>query len=106
VVRYAERDGSARVERTVRLDAFIDVKGWKAQGNKLTDRGVAGKFHLVEEEAADAGGAGEAPSPEALSSGQTLEWDLEKGTRQAGQAAPKPKRGRKPKADEDQGSLF
>lgn len=107
VVRYTERDGSARVERTVRLDEFIDVKGWKAQGNKLTDRGVAGKFHLVEEEgAADAVGAGDAPSPEALSSGQTLEWDLEKGTRQAGKASPGAKRGRKPKADEDQGSLF
>jgi topoisomerase IV subunit A len=37
-----------KVEETVNLDEFIDVKGWRAQGNKLTSHTVAGKIKEIE----------------------------------------------------------
>lgn len=39
-----------KVEEEVDLKEFIDVKGWKALGNKLSAHRVTGKFQLVESE--------------------------------------------------------
>jgi topoisomerase IV subunit A len=37
VVTYSYKAGGAKVEKEVELASFIDVKGWKALGNKLID---------------------------------------------------------------------
>ena len=40
--------GGGKDEYTLRLDEFIDVKGWKAQGNKLTSDTLVGKIKLIQ----------------------------------------------------------
>ena len=37
LVRYSYKSGTAKEEKTVLLSEFIDVKGWKALGNKLIE---------------------------------------------------------------------
>ncbi len=44
-ISYAWREKREKVEKTVRLDEFIDVKGWKSLGNRLYD----GKLLSVKE---------------------------------------------------------
>ncbi len=44
-ISYAWREKREKVEKTVRLDQFIDVKGWKSLGNRLHD----GKLLSVKE---------------------------------------------------------
>ncbi|MEZ4917395.1 MAG: DNA gyrase/topoisomerase IV subunit A, partial [Chitinophagales bacterium] len=39
-----------RVEEQVSVDEFIDIKGWKAQGNKLSANTITGKIRELEEE--------------------------------------------------------
>lgn len=39
-VKYVYQDGRKNAEAEFNLDEFIDVKGWKAQGNKLTENKV------------------------------------------------------------------
>ncbi len=84
---------------TLRLDQFIDVKGWKAQGNKLSAEPLVGKIKAVlpEQQAAEPEPASGPPEPRKPSAGSgtsrnvsepaseisspAVEWDLEKGTR-------------------------
>lgn len=42
VVQYFEKDKSKKIEKQVKLAEFIDVKGWKSQGNKLSGQRITG----------------------------------------------------------------
>ncbi len=42
IVQYYEKDKSKKIEKEVKLAEFIDVKGWKSQGNKLSSQRVMG----------------------------------------------------------------
>lgn len=49
VVHYTYRAGKNTIEKDLDINAFIDVKGWKALGNKLGEFKV-GKVRLVKDE--------------------------------------------------------
>jgi len=51
-VRFNVLKGKAKekVEEQTKLSEIIDVKGWKALGNRLTQHDVSGKIHVVESE--------------------------------------------------------
>lgn len=42
VIKYAYREKNNKIETELSLAEFIDVKGWKAQGNKLADQKITG----------------------------------------------------------------
>ncbi len=48
-VKYAYRDGKSNASDSIDLIEFIDVKGWKAMGNKLGEFKVS-KVELIQEE--------------------------------------------------------
>ncbi len=86
--------GGIREDYTLRLDQFIDVKGWKAQGNKLTSDTIVGRIILQGQEqeetpAEDLKKSVKQPSaelplaeePDISPAGSQVEWDLDKGTR-------------------------
>ena len=87
-VRFNLRKGSSKQEKKMFLEDFIDVKGWKAQGNKLTSESIIGKFHLLTEEpeaqrdaAEGSEGASQASeNQDGVAVGGAVEWDLEAGT--------------------------
>jgi topoisomerase-4 subunit A len=62
-VMYSFKSGTQKEERTVLLSEFIDVKGWKALGNKLHD-GKLLKVEQIKSEAADSPNAGEEIVPD------------------------------------------
>lgn len=70
VVKYHFLKGKEKekLETEVKLSDIIDVKGWKALGNRLTQNLVAGKVVEVEAE--------EEEPAEELKTGDTVEWDL------------------------------
>ncbi|MFK7980565.1 MAG: DNA gyrase/topoisomerase IV subunit A [Saprospiraceae bacterium] len=42
IVQYYEKDKSKKIEKEVKLAEFIDIKGWKSQGNKLSGQRITG----------------------------------------------------------------
>ena len=42
IVQYFEKDKSKKIEKQVKLSEFIDIKGWKSQGNKLSGQRITG----------------------------------------------------------------
>jgi topoisomerase-4 subunit A len=70
VVKYHFLKGKEKekLETEVKLSDIIDVKGWKALGNRLTQNLVTGKVVEVEAE--------EEEPTEELKTGDTVEWDL------------------------------
>lgn len=50
-IRFTEKKkNGSRQDYTLRLDEFIEVKGWKAQGNRLTNETIVGRIRLESEE--------------------------------------------------------
>ena len=72
VVAYAEKDKSKKVEKEVKLKDFIDVKGWKSQGNKLSSQRITNVKDIT-------------PTPKKpaeknkLSPGDSIDFDLNQG---------------------------
>ena len=70
--KAATGKGNEKEEMTVNLADFIDVKGWRAMGNKLDRRKVTGvkliEAEQPEEDHAQANGSG------SLKTGDTVEW--------------------------------
>ena len=72
IVKYFEKDKSKKIEKEVKLAEFIDVKGWKSQGNKLSGQRITGVKDITP-----------APKPSAkkdkLSPGDSIDFDLDGG---------------------------
>jgi len=64
-ISFASKDKSGVKDRTVDLEEFIDVKGWKATGNRLAE----GTITNIKAVAADI--------PDKLSAGDTVEFDVD-----------------------------
>lgn len=74
-LQYAYRVKGGKEEGTVNIAEFIDVKGWKALGNKLIDKKLSSFKDLTDE-------GKEAPKPsekdeKKLSAGDTIDFDVE-----------------------------
>jgi len=84
-ILFAVKEKGGKEEYTLRLDQFIDVKGWKAQGNRLTADPIVGKIKLLNpEEALD-----EVAEPGVLPPTNQVEWDLEKPSPKASKSEAK-----------------
>lgn len=46
-IQYSMKVGSQKIEGELNLKEFIDIKGWKAQGNKLSDQRLMGIKELI-----------------------------------------------------------
>jgi len=78
-IRYkaATGKGNEKEEVEVNLAEFIDVKGWRANGNKLDRRKVTG-VKLIEAETPENKAAPHKPASNGkLQTGDTVEWDGE-----------------------------
>ena len=69
---YSFMSKNKKVENELDLDAFIDVKGWKALGNKLTEKVVKQVRPLKKAKKTK-----KASSSEPLHPGDTIEFDLD-----------------------------
>lgn len=67
-LKYDFKEKSGKVEKEVKLADFIDVKGWKALGNKLEE----GRINNVRNTTRKAKGSGEK-----LKAGDTVEFDVD-----------------------------
>ena len=71
VVQYSVQLKNRRLQGTINLAEFIDVKGWKALGNKLSDKKLSQIKEIQETTATQA-------TPEnKLHAGDTVEFDVE-----------------------------
>jgi len=72
IVKYFEKDKSKKIEKEVKLAEFIDVKGWKSQGNKLSGQRITGVKDVTP-----------TPNPtdkkDKLSPGDSIDFDLDDG---------------------------
>jgi topoisomerase-4 subunit A len=66
-VQYAFRHKSKKMEGTIDLVEFIDVKGWKSVGNKLSDKKLS-SIKLIEEEIS---------KKDKLQAGDSVDFDVE-----------------------------
>ena len=73
IVQYFEKEKSKKIEKQVNLAEFIDVKGWKSQGNKLSAQRITGVKDVT-------------PIPkikndkkDKLSPGDSIDFDLDDG---------------------------
>jgi topoisomerase IV subunit A len=82
---YLKGKNKDKFEETISLAEFIDVKGWKAQGNKLSSHTVTGKIKPVEppkpeiaeeEESETETGGEDNSSKTTYKPGDTLEFDF------------------------------
>ena len=80
VVECTFKDKSKKVSEKVNLAEFIDIKGWKALGNKLSDLRLMGVKQLVEEPKANGDGTPADETDKAgLQAGDTIEFEIGKG---------------------------
>ncbi|MEY3050549.1 MAG: hypothetical protein RLY31_334 [Bacteroidota bacterium] len=84
VVRYEFKEKNRKLSATVDLAGFIDVKGWKAIGNKLTEHKLLDVKLLPPTEspdlpAPDSEAAAEDARDMPLHTGDTIELDVRKG---------------------------
>ena len=69
VVQYIEKDKSKKIEKEVKVEGFIDVKGWKSQGNKLSGQRITGIKDITPQDA----------KKDKLSPGDSIDFDLDDG---------------------------
>ncbi len=67
-IEYSYREKNEKIEKDIQLDDFIDVKGWKALGNRLEERKISG-IKLLEIPKTE-------PTPK---TGDTIEFEINKG---------------------------
>ena len=83
VVQYSMKVNSNKVEGTLNVAEFVDVKGWKAIGNKLTDmkllsvKQLAGAQKTQQPESAQEVEAKTDEDTKAFHAGDTIEFDVE-----------------------------
>lgn len=81
-VKYGYRTKEGKIEEDLDLVEFIDVKGWKALGNKLSDYKMISVKEIVDEKkvaAAKAKAKAEAVKSDKLKAGDTVDFDLGQG---------------------------
>ncbi|MDX1939085.1 MAG: DNA gyrase/topoisomerase IV subunit A [Saprospiraceae bacterium] len=72
-VRYSVKLKNKKMDGEVNLAEFIDVKGWKAIGNRLSDQKLTSIKELSEEEIAKS----KIELPDKLHAGDSIEFDVE-----------------------------
>ncbi len=65
-----------KMEGQIALADFMDVKGWKATGNKLSDKRLSSIKEVSEEEESAAQNGRKQDGKTVLKPGDTLEFDL------------------------------
>lgn len=81
-VKYGYKTKEGKIEEDLDIPEFIDVKGWKALGNKLSDYKMISVKEIVDEKkvaAAKAKAKAEAVKAEKLKAGDTVDFDLGQG---------------------------
>lgn len=79
-IEYSVKIKGKKIQGEVNLADFIDVKGWKAVGNKLSDQKLSSVKELEDPtlfESPDSNAA-EVPLPEKFHAGDSLEFDMGK----------------------------
>ena len=72
-LEYAEKDKSKKVMKQVDLDQFIDVKGWKSQGNRLSTQRITNIKELS------------TPKKDTLTAGDVVDFEVAKKKGKGGQ---------------------
>jgi topoisomerase-4 subunit A len=67
VIRYSTKEKKEKVDWELELNDFIDVKGWKSLGNKLSDQKITGIKELKSKKSAS----------DKLKAGDSVEFDVE-----------------------------
>ncbi len=65
IIKYNMKVGSQKIEGELNLKEFIDIKGWKAMGNKFSDQRLTGIQQIQ--------------APQALKPGDTIDFDIDSG---------------------------
>ena len=80
-IEYSIKIKGKKIQGEVDLADFIDVKGWRAVGNKLSDQKLSSikEIELPELFATPESNAEETPLPDKLHAGDSIEFDVEKG---------------------------
>ncbi len=76
-IQYAVKVKNKRMEGEVNLAEFMDVKGWRAIGNKLSDQKLT-SVKEMELEKSDVEKAEERDVPDKLHAGDSVEFDVTK----------------------------
>ncbi|HRF40663.1 MAG TPA: DNA gyrase/topoisomerase IV subunit A, partial [Saprospiraceae bacterium] len=79
-IEYSVKIKGKKIQGEVNLADFIDVKGWKAMGNKLSDQKLSSVKELEDPtlfQTPDSNAA-EVPLPEKFHAGDSLEFDMGK----------------------------
>jgi len=74
IIRYAVKVKNRKIEGEVNLGEFMDVKGWKAMGNRLSDQKLSSIKELTEEEIA----AAKQELPDKFQAGDSIEFEVKK----------------------------
>ncbi len=79
-IEYSVKIKGKKIQGEVNLADFIDVKGWKAVGNKLSDQKLTSIKEIEDAELfpSPASNAEETPLPEKFHAGDSLEFDVGK----------------------------
>jgi topoisomerase IV subunit A len=75
-IAYQIKEGSQKVDQEQSLPDFIDVKGWRAIGNKLSDQRLL-SVKPVEREQVEPRAKPKAPSDDKLKPGDSIDLDVE-----------------------------
>ena len=75
-ISYSMRLKGRKMEGQIALADFMDVKGWKATGNKLSDKRLSSIKEVSEEEESAAQNGRKQDGKTVLKPGDTLEFDL------------------------------
>lgn len=75
IIRYAVKVKNRKIEGEVNLAEFMDVKGWKANGNRLSDQKLTSIKELSAEEIA---ASQPPPLPDKFQAGDSVEFDVPK----------------------------
>jgi topoisomerase-4 subunit A len=70
-IQYQIKEGSQKIDQELDIEDFIDVKGWRAMGNKVADQRLLSVSPLEKETAASKGGE------EKLKPGDNIDFDVE-----------------------------
>ncbi|MCR9101285.1 MAG: DNA gyrase/topoisomerase IV subunit A [bacterium] len=70
-IQYQIKEGSQKIDQELDIEDFIDVKGWRAMGNKVADQRLLSVSPLEKETAASKDGG------EKLKPGDSIDFDVE-----------------------------
>jgi len=85
IVKYSWKDGKEKREENLNVKEFIDIKGWKALGNRLVDAKISSIELIQSDDTEDShlddegikSQQGEPPSSKDLSVGDSIDFDID-----------------------------